>query len=373
MTIVRIESPSVLWTSRCSFRGLWIAVILITVIGGSAFALYRADLADRADRSSEVSSPISAIPKNVHSLARLEPKSRVIRLSSPTAAEGSRIEQLNVVEGDVLQVGQVLAVLDTHDRRRSALREAEARVRVARAKLSQIEAGAKPGDIAAQKSAVNRSRCILKNAEAELERFRKLAASRTVSESDFEQKKLQVEQAQQNLAQAEAILESLCEVRVVDVELQKREIEIAIASVERAKAELEATVIKSPISGRVLRIHARPGERVGDKGVMEIGQTDLMYAVAEVYEADVSRIHLGQAARARLSGSAIVVAGVVDEVGLIVGRKDVLNNDPVSDSDARVVEVRVRLTDEDSQIVAGFSNARCEISFGETASSDVRE
>ena len=88
-----------------------------------------------------------------------------------------------------------------------------------------------------------------------------------------------------------------------------------------------------------------------------------MYAVAEVYEADVARVRNGQLAHARLSGSSLVVRGTVEEIGLIVARKDVLNNDPVSDTDARVVEVRVRLDDVDGGRVAGFSNARCEITF----------
>jgi HlyD family secretion protein len=365
MSTNRLNSGSSRKVSRFKIRCLWVAAILVVVIGGSALALFQAD---RNDRISDAALRSSTVPVRVHSLARLEPQSRVIRLSSPTAAEGSRIEALKVREGDALQAGQVVAVLDTYDRRKSSLGEAEARVRVAQAKLLQIKAGAKSGDVIAQQSAVNRCRFVLKNAEAELERFRKLAASRTVSESDFEQRKLQVERSQQDLEQAEATLDSLREVRQVDIDLQEQEIASAIATAARARADLDATLIKTPIAGHVLRIHTREGERVGDKGVMEIGQIDLMYVVAEVYEADISRIRIGQTARAKLTGSTLSVAGQVEEIGLIVGRKDVLNNDPVSDTDARVIEVRVRLNSADSSRVSGFSNARCEITFdGETA------
>ena len=370
MSTSRLNSSSKRMGSRFKIRCLWVAAVLMLVIGGTALAIYQAD---RTDRLSETSFRGPIIPAKVHALGRLEPQSRVIRLSSPTASEGSRIEQLNVQEGDALQAGQVVAVLDTHDRRKSALDEAEARVRVAQAKLSQIKAGAKPGDIVAQKSAVNRCRFVLKNAEAELERFRKLAASRTVSESDFEQRKLQVERSQQDLEQAQATLESLQEVRQVDIDLQQQEIESAIATAARSRADLDASLIKTPIAGHVLRIHTRAGERVSDKGVMEIGQIDLMYVVAEVYEADISRIRIGQSAQAKLTGSTISITGKVEEIGLIVGRKDVLNNDPVSDTDARVVEVRVRLNIADSSRVSGFSNARCEITFGELAASQTDE
>ncbi len=370
MSTSRLNSSATRKGSRFKIRCLWVAAVLMVVIGGTALAIYQAD---RTDRLSETSIRGSVIPAKVHSLGRLEPQSRVIRLSSPTAAEGSRIEQLTVQEGDSLQETQVVAVLDTHDRRKSALDEAEARVRVAQAKLSQIKAGAKPGDIVAQQSVVNRCRFVLKNAEAELERFRKLAASKTVSESDFQQRELQVERSQQDLEQAQATLESLQEVRQVDIDLQQQEIESAIATAARARADLGATLIKTPIAGHVLRIHTRAGERVSDKGVMEIGQIDVMYVVAEVYEADISRIRIGQSAQAKLTGSTISVAGKVEEIGLIVGRKDVLNNDPVSDTDARVVEVRVRLNSSDSSRVSGLSNARCEITFDGIAALQTSE
>ena len=352
MSTINHNSKSTRFASRFKLRCLWATAVLVVVIGGTALAIYQSD---RTDRLADTSFRGTTIPVKVHSLGRLEPQSRVIRLSSPTAAEGSRIEQLTVREGDALHAGQVVAVLDTHDRRKSALEEAEARVRVAQAKLLQIKAGAKPGDIVAQQSVITRCRFVLKNAEAELERSRKLAASRTISESDFEQRKLQVERSQQDLEQAQATLESLQEVRQVDIDLQQQEIESAIATATRARADLDATLIKTPI--------------VSDKGVMEIGQIDVMYVVAEVYEADISRIRIGQSAQARLTGSTISIAGQVEEIGLIVGRKDVLNNDPVSDTDARVVEVRVRLDSADSSRVSGFSNARCEITFeGKTES-----
>jgi HlyD family secretion protein len=50
--------------------------------------------------------------------------------------------------------------------------------------------------------------------------------------------------------------------------------------------------------------------------------------------------------------------GTVAEVGRIIGRKDVLNNDPAADVDARVVEVKIALTPEDSNKVSGLTYAK---------------
>ena len=49
------------------------------------------------------------------------------------------------------------------------------------------------------------------------------------------------------------------------------------------------------MDGQILYVHTSPGERVGVKGVVEIGRTDKMYAVAEVYETDI--IHVKRASR----------------------------------------------------------------------------
>jgi HlyD family secretion protein len=64
-----------------------------------------------------------------------------------------------------------------------------------------------------------------------------------------------------------------------------------------------------------------------------------------------------------VGSSGLELPGVVEEIGLRVGRKDVLSNDPVSDTDARVVEVRVRLGPDGCREVAGLSNARVEVSI----------
>ena len=70
----------------------------------------------------------------------------------------------------------------------------------------------------------------------------------------------------------------------------------AQAGLDAARAELELALVRAPIAGRVLEVHARAGERVGPDGVVELGRTDEMFAVAEVYETDIGRVRTGQQA-----------------------------------------------------------------------------
>jgi HlyD family secretion protein len=120
-------------------------------------------------------------------------------------------------------------------------------------------------------------------------------------------------------------------------------------------------VVRAPVAGQIVRIHARAGERVGSDGFAEIAQNDQMFAVAEVYETDVGRVRRGQ--RATITSPAIEgpVAGVVDRIGMKIGKQDVLDTDPVARTDARVVEVRVRL--DDSAKVASLSRLQVEVAI----------
>lgn len=94
--------------------------------------------------------------KTVTALGRLEPEGEVIKLAAPTLAQGSRVEQLLVKEGDQIEVNQIIALLDSRDRLQAALEEAQERVRVTQAELAQVLAGAKRGEIQAQRFEIAR-------------------------------------------------------------------------------------------------------------------------------------------------------------------------------------------------------------------------
>ena len=85
-----------------------------------------------------------------------------------------------------------------------------------------------------------------------------------------------------------------------------------------------------------------------------------MLAIAEVYESDISKVRLGQKAsvtseNATFSGK---LHGRVKQIGLQIGKKNVLESDPAADIDVRVVEVKILLDPESSKKVAGLTNAK---------------
>lgn len=344
--------------SRCRSRRVIVAAVVVVAVAAVAIGVWKSRT---APAPAVAAAPIVL---NVHSLGYLEPKSEVIRLAAPSTMEQTRVERLLVAEGDSVRASDVLAVLDNYQRRSAAVAEADARVAVEQAKLEQIKAGAKPGDLAAQKAMVSRAHSILNESLIDLKRSERLVSRNAAPAAELDDAKLKVESAREDLKHAEATLESLSEVRDVDVHQQERQIAAARASLAMAHAELEMTEVRAPIDGRILKICVRPGERIGEEGMLEIGDTSEMYAVAEVYEADLPRVRIGQPAAVKLfTGAGEAMQGEVAEIGMIVAKKDVLANDPVADTDARVVEVRVRLKPEDARTVERLSNARVEVTI----------
>lgn len=375
-------------------RSIGIAVIL-TAFG--AIALYQF-------RPKTVAVAISDAPaiQAITALGRLEPKGEVIQLAANPP--GSRIAELRVKLGDRVRKGQIIAVLDTHDRALAALTQAQKRVGIAQAKLAQVQAGAKRGEISAQQATIDRTEVQLredvaakdaaiakleaevKNAELEFQRYEFLEKQGAISTSLKDGKRLTLDVSRQQLAEAkanrrqaaetiakqvkeaEATLDRIAEVRPVDIEAAQAEVQSAIAAVQQAQAELDLTLVRAPRDGQILKVHTWEGELIDSKnGIVSIGQTDVMYAVAEVYETDLPKIRVGQAATmTSVSGGKLArsLKGKVDEIGLEVAKKDVLNTDPAASIDARVVEVKVRLDPEDSQSVAGLTNMKLQIAIG---------
>ena len=126
-----------------------------------------------------------------------------------------------------------------------------------------------------------------------------------------------------------------------------------------AEAELSRTVLRAPGDGEVLEICQRPGEVTGAGPVLKLGNTEEMYAVAEVYETDVRFVKPGQKATITSPAFEGQLEGTVDQVGRLVAKNDVLSVDPTANTDARVVEVRIRLTQGES--VSGLTNLQVNV------------
>jgi HlyD family secretion protein len=381
---------------RSPYLGAMFGLGCFLVVGSAAYQVWLR----RPIQQPTITVAVAPTVETVSALGRLEPEGEVIQVFAPTSSEGARVEALRVSHGQQIRKGDVIAVLDTYKRRQAALWEAKEQLRVAQARLEQIEAGAKSGEIraqaqvalrqqvelqtqtTAQKATIARLQAELRNADIEARRYQALYTEGAVSASLRDRTQLtadtvrqQLNEAQANLsriqlsvskqvAQAQATLDQIAEVRPVDVNVVQSQVAQARASVARSQAELDLAIVRSPQDGQVLKIHTRPGELVGTQGIISLGQTQKMVAVAEVYELDISRVRVGQSATVTSKNNAFseVLRGKVVEVGLEIGKQDVLNTDPAAQFDARVVEVKV-LLDQPSSRIAGLTNLSLQVAI----------
>lgn len=356
----------------------------------------------RPNFASQAPIPVNTTPARVAitALGRIEPEGEVIRLSAPSSVSGLRVEKLLVNQRSRVKAGQTVALLEGYIRAGVNVQQALDQVRVAQAKLAQVKAGAKKGDIDAQKAAIARLESQLEgeiatvnatiarfqaeldNAQTEYNRYQKLYKQGAVSASIADSKRLQVNTLEQQLNQqvaalnrsvntledqireARAKLDSIKEVRPQDVQLAQAEVKSAMSAVDQAKAEQELTLLKSPITGTVLKINTKPGEVVSSQGVMEIGKTNQMYVVAEVYQTDIQKVRLGQKAFISSTAFSRELKGTVSEIGLLVDRQKILNINPGADTDRRIVEVKIRIDElSDNKLIMGLTNLQVDVAI----------
>ncbi len=426
------ESQS--FTNPISQRYLILSAAMALATGGIYLYGLPQFESKRQGSISNSNSPENSIPiVGITALGRLEPQGGVTRLSAPNSVGGSRVEQLLVKEGDKIKAGQIVALLDTYALRFATLEQAKQQVKVAKARLDKVKAGAQAGEIsaqeatiarlqaqlrgevaaqeatlarlraqlqwevAAQEATVARLQAQLRNAQAEYKRNQQLYEEGAISASLFDSKRLQVETiqeqineanaalkrivktieeqinegkatlrrtmdtGQEQITQAKANLNRITEIRPVDVQIAQGEIESAIAAVKLAQAELNLSYIRSPIDAQVLKVNTKSGEIIGTDGIVELGQTDNMYVIAEVHETDISKVYLGQKSTIYSTIFDSEIQGTVAEIGFQIDRQQVFDVNPGADTDRKVVQVKIRIDDSvESQRVAAFTNLQVE-------------
>ena len=168
------------------------------------------------------------------------------------------------------------------------------------------------GDAQAQVATVARLEAELQNAQAEAQRYELLYQQGAASASLRDSKALTRSTAQRSLQEAQVVLSRIqttrspelssakatlnriAEVRPVDVAAAQAQVDQQLAAVQQAKAQLDLASVLAPQAGIVLDIHTRPGELIANDGIIELGQTEQMMALLEVYETDISKVKLGQ-------------------------------------------------------------------------------
>lgn len=303
-------------------------------------------------------------------LGRIEPSSRLLRLDGPLGNDAGRIARIFVAEGERVTRDQVLGVLDTEPRLAAALAQARANVATKRAqlaqKLAEFDNSEKSLAAAVEQQMAERDR-----AQWELERTRQLAKAGLYSDPALIDKRLALLSANRKLSASTLALEriqhrdaagSRLEEAVVRAELQAVE-----AAAEKALTDYALSHFRAPVDGTILRLHARLGQQLGTDGFAEMGDVSTMMVRAEVFEADIAAVAVGQPATVTSRSLVTPLDATVERIGRVVGTQSVIREDPAAVLDSRVVEVYLKLDSASSARVSALTNLQVRVSIRRVA------
>ena len=261
--------------------------------------------------SSEENLELIPTIRGVAALGQLIPEGEVRQLASPISQFGSfpRVQEILVKEGDYVTEGSILAIFENYKKLQSDLLKKQKLI-----ETNQKEITLKKDQIKRYRSAVEQnaySVVLLTQKEDEL---LKLEKQKIINKAD------------------------------------KKSIEI----------DLFNSKLRSPIDGYILSINTRAGERSNSEGILEIGASQKMQALIEVYESDIDRVFLDQNVEliSENGGFDETLIGKVIRINPQVKQRKVLSTDPTGDADARIIKVLVSLDDKSILRVKSFAGMK---------------
>jgi len=261
----------------------------------------------KEETTSDFIPPITAVA----ALGQLSPSGEIRQLAAPISQFGSspRIVEILVNEGDFVKKGDILAIFE------------------------------------------NGEKLI-----ADLERNENLI--NTINE-EITLKKDQIQRYELALSKDAYSLVQLSERKKELLKLQKQKINY-IGDKKNIEIDLFNSKLRSPIDGFILGINSRVGERPNNQGLLDIGSSQKMEALIEVYESDIDRVFISQ--NVELSnengGFQENLKGKVIRISPQVKQRKVLSTDPTGDADSRIIEVLVKLDQDSIDIVQNYAGMK---------------
>ncbi len=319
-------------------KRLLVAGIILAVLAGGAW-LHRsrtaATTANEGPRTARVAR--GSITVSVSATGTLQPYSQVDVRSRATGT----VIDVRVQEGDRVQKGQLLVVIDDPDARagfqtaqaqlaqayarleqaRSQLAstrgqgatrvaEAEAGVATARARLAQVASGSRPEQLDQAREAVRQAELSLDLARQNLDRQRNLFNDGLVARAQLDQAQNQFEVAQAQLRAAQARLrEAQAGSRPEDIEIARAQVRQAEAALAQAKAaRLQEQVLAADVKSAEAQV--RNASAQASQARDRLAETQITAPIAGIVS--VRSVQIGQTVIGGLGGSGTPVMTIAD-------------------------------------------------------------
>ncbi len=211
------------------------------------------------------------------------------------------VQELNFIEGDRIEAGQILAKLDDSTFQ-ADYAQAVAAEQAALSGLLEMNNGALPEEIDQARTAVDHSREVLKMAQKNFSRTKTLKQENIATAVEFEQAESVLSDAKANLKTMEHKLKIMEDgPREERIKRAEAEVAQARAMVAKAKTNLENATITSPIAGVVLERHGEVGENIRPDalaaGLYVLADLKQLEVNVDVEEQSLGKLRVGQPCR----------------------------------------------------------------------------
>lgn len=265
-----------------------------------------------------------------------------------------RISQMNAEEGDIIHKGDVLAVLNTVPLELSIAR-CKTQLAQQQAVVDKMHNGSRPEEIQETEAAVQSAEAAADNAVADYTRMQTLYNSDAISRQALDNAEARAKAAVAALNRARATH------RMSDIGFRREDIDAAEAQLESLRVQLEnaeynlsqATLI-APEDGVIRSRLLEPGDMASPAvPVYTLSLNTKKWVRAYISEANLFRIHEGQAAKVTIDGVSSPIDG---QVGYISGTAE-FTPKTVQTTELRTAlmyEVRIYVDDPDNLLRLGM-------------------
>ncbi|MGK5594903.1 MAG: HlyD family secretion protein [Parachlamydiaceae bacterium] len=188
------------------------------------------------------------------------------------------VEKVMVKVGSKIKKGEVLLQLEARDLE-AELATRQVAYEIAVAKLDRLKSMPRQEDVISAEAALIASESDYEQAKTQYEMTQQLQDLRALSQEEINRRKTNMEQAEARRKEAQA---RLAKIRSgtwqPDLEIAELEVRQAQAEVQKVRTEIQRTLIRSPIDGKVLQIKIHEGEfpplDTSKNPIMVVGNTD---------------------------------------------------------------------------------------------------
>jgi len=251
-------------------------------------------------------------------------------------------------EGSSIKKGDLIAKIDDKELL-ARLKEQEAELSLAKARLKEAESGARAEEIRRAEAVLSAVSVQLDYAKLELERYSELYKGNAIGKAALDEKEKAFNIAREKVKEAEEEKKLLERgAKEETLEFHREAVKRVEATVDYYKTLLEKAFISSPISGKVIHKYLQRGEMVS-KGVSLVAIADLskIWINAEADETDVGKIKVSTPVEIRSDAyPERVFEGWVERVSDTIGGRKIRPNDSAKNLDMKVIQVKIGLKEK---------------------------